>query len=131
MAQLMPDDAVIALLHFSLPAEEAQLTFTADRETIHRVFYDLRQEAPEALGQLRFRKRYLFPESRALDQALSNLEATGLLRRKNEAPRLYFVGKAIHHAYERFVAERLQQSDIEEVRFEKLAASFLRSVSEA
>lgn len=129
MAQLIPDDVVIALLHF-LPEEGAEPTFTADREAIHNTLNSLRKTYPEFLGSLRFRKRYLFPESRTLDQALSNLEASGLLQRKNEEPRIYFVIKEIHDAYNHFVKKRLKDSKIDESRVQELAKSFSKSLSE-
>lgn len=119
---LLADDALVALLHF-FAQKKGRKTFTADREKLHQVFYQLRCKDPEVLASISFRKRVFFPESAALDQALSNLEATGLLERRNESPRKYFVLQSIHKAYESIECD-LGNLGVDCKRFVPLAEQF-------
>ena len=106
MDYLAPEDIISAILHF-LPRDKRR--FTADRESLHKFFYDARKKYPELLQNIRFRERYPFPESRALDQALANFEAAGLLSRKNDSPKYYYVENEIDHYFEVFAKVRLRR----------------------
>lgn len=114
---LQPDDVLIAVLYHVGKGQE----FTADRERLHRIFFQLKQQHRDCLAPIRFRDRGLFPESAGLDQALSNLEATGLLLRKNDAPRFYYVQEALRQAYEQFVQPRLQRLRFHTGQFQDIA----------
>jgi len=120
MPAVRPDDVVIAILHFAFPEAQPSAQFTADRERLHRAFHNLRNLDPGALVGLGFRTKHLFPESRALDQAISNLESTGLLERRNEEPREYFVMKDLHTAYDARTRKRLAAARIGRSRCEVL-----------
>jgi hypothetical protein len=71
------------------------------------MFFRLRMEFPEQLAPLTFRGKGFFPESLALDQALSNLEASRLLHRQNAAPLVYEIDPEIEDCYTTFVEKRL------------------------
>jgi len=129
MPSLTPDETLIALLYFLGDPNRSVIKFRADREAIHRAIYNLRESDPKALRSLPFRQRYFFPESYSLDQALANLEATGLLERRNDEPRYYFVVPALREAFLDFVAGSLKRDRIRPRRFEKLASSFALAVS--
>ena len=87
-------------------------SFTANRKELHEAFHALREEFPQLLLTLRFRDRGSFPESLGLDQALTNLEASRLLHRKNAAPRFYEIDPELETAYARFVRERLLSRNV-------------------
>jgi hypothetical protein len=128
MDALLPDDALVAVLHYF--AEAGKSRFTADRQRLHEAFYELRQEHPDALASVGFRRRCFFPESSALDQALMNLEATGLLERQNLEPRWYSVKQVeVQEAFGRYVRREIDRAGIELAEFEKLAADFSRRVA--
>lgn len=115
-----PDDVVIAVLH-GLWRERGVKQFTADREQLHRAFFALKQQTPELFAPLQFREKGLFPESEALDQALANLEASGLLRRHNETPRCYLIQEQLGDAFSRFVSHRLQAMALDEASIDRAA----------
>ena len=125
MSTVLADEVLIAILHF-FRADMKCDKFTADREILHNAFFELRQQDPDALAGIGFRERYLFHESAALDQALSNLEATGLLERKNEAPRWYFLSDELDEAFNHNVRPSLEKSRIKPERFKPLAKSFAK-----
>ncbi len=115
-----PDDVVIAVLH-ELWRERGVQQFTADREQLHRAFFALKQRIPKLFAPLQFREKGLFPESEALDQALANLEASGLLRRHNEAPRCYLIQEQLGDSFSRFVSQRLEVAVLDEASIDEAA----------
>lgn len=123
---IFPDDIVIAILHY---VKTGNRSFTADRETLHRTFFNLKEIDPKSMKVLGFRDRGMFPESTELDQAFSNLEATGLLRRRNEAPRCYFIQDELDGAYRDFVSKRIRSVGIKNTQVKKLAADFFAKCS--
>lgn len=123
---IFPDDIVIALLH---RVKTGNRSFTADREKLHRIFFDLKSIDPKCMKVLGFRDRGLFPESTELDQVFSNLEATGLLQRQNEAPRCYFIQKELDSAYRAFVSKRIKSAGIKNTQVKKLAECFIAACS--
>ncbi len=111
--QLMPDDILVAIL-YCLPERGNMRKFTADRERLHRAFYGLRDTFPELLADFRFRNRDGNMECDALDQALSNLEASGLLRRQNDTPKYYIVQEGLIRAFTKFVRPILSAKAVDE-----------------
>lgn len=125
--RLAADDIIIALLKF---AEIDGDAFTSDRETIHRAIYSLKEENPKVMANFNFRNRELFPESSELDQALSNLDSCGLIKRYNNAPRYYERNRdMISAAYDKFSKGLLVENGIEISDVEKLAKSFVEHIS--
>jgi len=98
------DDVVLAILYHLRPRSES---FTANREQLHRAFFEMKKAFPSELSELAFRNKGFFPESPGLDQALANLEASGLLHRMNESPLFYEIDPEINDSYTRFVRKRL------------------------
>ncbi len=119
---LLPDDLVIAVLHY---IKTRKRRFTADRERLHELFFDLKSEDPTPLKCLGFRERGLWPESSELDQAFANLEATGLLRRQNDTPRFYFIDPELDKAFRESVRSQMKSAQIEPARIRKLADTFI------
>jgi hypothetical protein len=87
---------------------------TADRETLHRVFYGVRERHPGVMALFSFRERELFPESSQLDQALSNLDAAGLISRRSPAPRFYRFEDPLVSCYKKFSKDLLRDAGIDE-----------------
>ena len=75
-----------------------------------------------------FRERELFPESVQLDQALSNLDATGLISRQNLTPRFYYFEDSLDSSYTKFSKEILHAAGIEEEEIEKVATHISKLV---
>ncbi|MFX0200950.1 MAG: hypothetical protein ACFFCW_32930 [Candidatus Hodarchaeota archaeon] len=123
---IFPDDIVIAILHH---VKTGDRSFTADREKLHRTFFRLKNSDPKSMKVLGFRDRGMFPESTELDQAFSNLEATGLLQRQNENPRCYFIQKELDGAYQDFVSKRIKSVGIKNTQVKKLAEDFIAECS--
>jgi len=97
---------------------------TADRETLHRVFYKMKQGHPKLMDVFSFREREHFPESTQLDQALSNLDAAGLISRQNLAPRYYRFENPLVSSYDKFSKGILADAGIEEEEIEAAAREF-------
>jgi hypothetical protein len=124
MSGIVADDVLVGVLHY-LPIGEARC-FTADRQSLQDAFHTLKMRFPTTLRVIGFRSAGGFTESAALDQAFSNLEATGLLQRQNNEPRFYFVQQVVDEAYERFAAVRLRGAGIDEAQLRRLAEEFTR-----
>jgi len=123
---IFPDDIVISILHH---VKTGDRSFTADREKLHRTFFHLKSIDPKSMKVLGFRDRGMFPESVELDQAFSNLEATGLLLRKNDAPLCYFIQEELDGAYRAFVSKRIKSVGIKDTQVKKLAEDFIAKCS--
>ena len=123
MQKLFADEVLIAILYF-LP--ENKRKFKADREILHNALFDFKSDYPKIFSEIQFRQRYLFYESLSLDQALSNLEATGLLERRNESPKLYYVSDELKKAFKTFVSKRLKECKFNNNLFEEIAGKFIR-----
>lgn len=96
--------------------------FSADRETLHRAFYSARTKFPNVLSIFTFRQREQFPESEQLDQALSNLDATGLISRQNLTPRYYVLETtALQSGYDKFSKKILSGHGISESQLDEIA----------
>lgn len=132
VAELYADDLLIAILYHALetPQLKKEPRFSADREFLHNTFFLLKQTAPDLLKPFRFREKGFFRESAALDQALSNLEATQLLTRHNDSPRYYFVHDSLKEAFDDFVAPALRAAQVSAENIKKLADTFVNSESE-
>jgi len=100
---LMPltaEDIVVGIFYHLKKNKVSKLP--ADRESLHRWFFTLKQEIPKIMKVFVFRDREQFPESPQLDQALSNLDASGLISRHNLSPRYYIFEKPLEDSYGRF-----------------------------
>lgn len=113
------DDVVVGLLAL---VRASECTFTADREFLHRAFSALKVGFEAPLASLTFRSKGAFPESLDLDQALCNLEAAGLLHRKNQAPRFYEIDAVVPEAYARFAHRRLESLGIDDATMQSMAS---------
>lgn len=69
--QLFPEDTLISIFHY-FPKEIKE--FTADREIIHRAFYEVSRNYPNIFKGFAFNMDKLFPTCLNLDQALHNLK---------------------------------------------------------
>lgn len=87
---------------------------TADREILHKAFYAVKVKFPDKMTTFTFREREQFPESAQLDQALSNLDATGLISRQNLTPRYYLFEDPLVSTYDTFSKKILASSGISE-----------------
>ena len=105
--KLLPDDLIVAVFH-GLEGTAGGRTLTGDRQRLHEAFRQLQPDYPELLSGFRFRNRDGRMESDALDQALSNLEASGLLRRCGTSPTCYEIQPQLDKNYDRFVSPVLR-----------------------
>ncbi|MDA8305492.1 MAG: hypothetical protein M0Z81_01475 [Deltaproteobacteria bacterium] len=103
---------------------------TADRESLHRAFSDAKRDNPEVMKIFKFREREVFPESNQLDQALSNLDAAGVITRQNLTPRYYRFEKHLAACYDKFSKEILKTAGIDELEMKKIAHNLLSRLSE-
>lgn len=116
------EDVIIGIFYYM--KKEQKDKFTADREKLHRAFHLAQKDYPEALSIFCFRERELFPESVELDQALSNLDATGLISRQNLTPRFYCFDDSLDSNYNDFSKDILDSAGIREIDLKK-AATYL------
>jgi hypothetical protein len=76
---MFADDVVVLVLSGLGP----NTTFTTNEETIHEAFYQLSIEHPTEFESFFFNKDGIYPFSSQIDQALFNLEQSGILRKHN------------------------------------------------
>lgn len=125
---LMPltaEDVVSGIFYYFKKHNHEVLS--ADREKLHRAFYEIKEKYPEAMSTFTFRVREQFPESSQLDQALSNLDAAGMITRQNMAPRYYHLESALDNSYMKFSKKILEDSGITGTTIEKVAKEIEQS----
>jgi hypothetical protein len=128
---LMPltaEDVVSGIFYYMKQHKKEILS--ADREKIHSTFYDIKVKYPDAMRLFTFRNREQFPESSQLDQALSNLDASGLITRQNMTPRYYHLESALDNSYEKFSKQLLKNAGIDEIIVETIAREVERVVAD-
>lgn len=108
---LTADDVLVGILH-ELRKEVAGVRLTTDRQQLHTAFAELQKRFAWMTPMFSFRQREAFPESPELDQALSNLDATGLISRYNQTPRYYTLGEGLDVCYDTFSKHILDQAGI-------------------
>ena len=119
---LMPmtaEDVVTGIFYHLKQHKKCKLT--ADRETLHKAFFPLKTKFPDIMSVFTFRDREQFPESTQLDQALSNLDAAGLISRQNLTPRYYLFENPLMSSYDRFSRRILTNAGITETAIEAVA----------
>ncbi|MFA6411783.1 MAG: hypothetical protein WCW53_03735 [Syntrophales bacterium] len=126
---LMPmtaEDVVVGIFYYMKKHNAPKLT--ADRETLHRAFHTVSEKHPDVMASFSFRQRELFPESKQLDQALSNLDATGLISRQNLTPRYYLFEDPLVQSYKKSSKKILHAAGINEAKIETVAADIAKLV---
>lgn len=108
---LTADDVLVGILH-EIWAKDNSVRITADRERLHRAFESLKADFTSLMDEFSFRRRETFAESAELDQALSNLDAAGILSRYNMTPRYYTVSQGLDVCYTRFVQQTLREAGV-------------------
>ena len=121
------EDVVVGIFHYMKKHHKDKLT--ADREKLHRAFYETYMKFPHVMSLFTFRQRELFPESIQLDQALSNLDATGIISRQNLTPRYYQLEEPLDRSYNMFSKDILIGAGIDESDIEKVAVDIERLLS--
>ncbi len=119
---LMPltaEDVVSGIFYYMKQHKKDILS--ADREKLHSTFYEIKRKYPTVMGLFTFRKREQFPESSQLDQALSNLDASGMITRQNMTPRYYHLENALDSSYEKYSKPLLLSAGIKEAIVEDIA----------
>lgn len=117
----MPMTAEDVVVGIFCQIEQHIKKITADRETLHRAFFETKRIFPEVMSLFTFRQREQFPESEELDQALSNLDAAGLITRQNLTPRYYCFETSLSSSYGRFSSTILSSHGIDESKLQKAA----------
>jgi hypothetical protein len=126
---LSPGETVVAVLHYYRETTK-EVKLTADREALQRAFYGLRKSHVGIVNSVAFVNRGLFPESTRLDQAISNMEAAGLLRRFNRTPRFYEIQESLEEAFEKYVKPKLTKAKIAESVMTEISTEFSKHVRE-
>ncbi|HPJ69059.1 MAG TPA: hypothetical protein PLQ82_13795 [Desulfobacteraceae bacterium] len=117
---LTAEDIVVGIFYF-MKKNATMKRVTADREKLHRAFHVAKIDYPEVLSIFSFRKREIFSESAQLDQALSNLDATGLISRQNLTPRYYCFEDSLDRGYTNFSKRIIESAGIKEEDIQKVA----------
>lgn len=116
MRMPMTAEDIIVSIFFHLQRESkkrnAPQKITADRKTLHNEFFQLQQSHRNIMKVFTFRGREIFPESVQLDQALSNLDATGQISRQNFAPRYYQFEETLGSSYNKYSKQILARNGI-------------------
>lgn len=121
------EDLVLGIFYY-LKEKKGALKLTADREKLHRAFFDATNKHSEMMSLFSFRQRELFPESNQLDQALSNLDATGLISRRNQTPKFYYFEEPLETSYKSFSKKILNESGFDDVKIETVALDIAAQV---
>lgn len=119
MMPMTAEDIVVGIMYHIKRHSVPKIT--ADRETLHRAFSEAKNKFPLIMSTFIFREREQFSESEQLDQALSNLDATGLISRQNLTPRYYCFEDALTSSYDRFSKQILFEHGIDEAQIEAAA----------
>jgi len=120
------EDVVVGIFYYIEKQKATKLT--ADREKLHRAFFSVRAKHPEMMSFFSFRNRELFPESAQLDQALSNLDATGLISRRNQTPKYYYFEEPLKKSYKKFSRNTLLSAGFKEAEVETVANDIAKLV---
>jgi hypothetical protein len=108
---LTADDVLVGVLYeWRKVAGDDRLT--ADRQLLHKAFEEVKTSFKEMMSVFNFRQRETFAESAELDQALSNLDATGLISLYNQTPRCYMLGESLNVCFESFSKDILGHAGI-------------------
>ncbi|MEN6437499.1 MAG: hypothetical protein ABFD97_02840 [Syntrophobacter sp.] len=121
------EDIIVGIFYHLRQADCEKVT--ADREILHRAFFKAKVDFPQVMKMFSFRQRELFPESVQLDQALSNLDATGLISRQNVTPRYYRFEQPLTTSYKRFSEKILDKAGIAEEDIRRVANEIQRLTS--
>jgi len=119
---LMPltaDDVVVGIFYYLKQNDKNKLT--ADREKLHRIFFEMKEKYPIVMNVFGFRDREHFPESAQLDQALSNLDASGLISRQNHAPKYYYFQDPLASSFDKYSKTILAHAGIVEEDLQAIA----------
>ena len=122
------EDVIVGILFHMKKRKINRLT--ADREKLHSAFYKMRDKYPQVMSFFSFREREVFPESIQLDQALSNLDATGLISRQNLTPRYYSFEDSLGNSYKNILKYILPAAGIKEDQLKKLADNIAELVKD-
>jgi hypothetical protein len=120
------EDIIISVFYHLQQESKKRRTpqkITADRKILHSAFYELQQSHRQVMKLFSFREREVFPESDQLDQALSNLDATGLISRQNFAPRYYQFEGPLGNSYKKFSKRILVHNGVNEQEIQDIAHS--------
>lgn len=113
------EDIVVGIFNYLKSDNVSRVT--SDREKLHRAFFRIKEKNPEKMSVFTFREREQFPESMQLDQALSNLDAAGLISRQNLTPRYYCFEEPLINSYVSFSKKILEDDGISEKMIESFA----------
>jgi hypothetical protein len=113
------EDMLVGIFYYMKKKETSKLT--ADREKLHRAFFDATAKHTNMKSLFSFRERELFPESPQLDQALSNLDATGLISRRNLTPKYYFFEEPLEDSYINISKNILLKAGFDDTQIETVA----------
>jgi hypothetical protein len=122
---MTPEDIVVGVFYQMMQDKKTRLT--SDREQLHNAFFLAHKNYPEIMSQFTFRRREFFSESVQLDQALSNLDATGLISRQNLTPKYYQIETPLKKSYKLFSKEILNKAGVNIKDIKKIAQSIEES----
>lgn len=121
-------DDIITGIFYRIHQQSTDL-ITADRERLHKAFYKIKEDSPEIMLEFTFREREVFPESTQLDQALSNLDAAGLISRQNCTPKYYKFETPLSVSYEKFTKKILGEAGIEDSLIDSAASYIIQELA--
>lgn len=121
MQMPMTAEDVLVSIFYCLQQKKRIKEVTADRERLHRAFFSAKEKYPKIMQLFTFREREFFRESTQLDQALSNLDATGLISRQNLTPRWYRFENPLENSYNKFSKNILVNAGIAEEEIQPVA----------
>lgn len=123
------EDVIVGIFYYMKQNHIPKLS--ADREILHRAFFHISAKYPKMKPLFSFRQRELFPESTQLDQALSNLDATGLISRQNLTPKYYCFEEPLENSYKNFSVKILKEAGIDEASINNMADDIKIMVQDA
>lgn len=120
------EDLIVGIFYYMKKQRTPKLT--ADREKLHRAFFNACEKHHDVMSLFSFRQRELFPESPQLDQALSNLDATGLISRRNLTPKHYYLEESLDKSYKNFSKKILHEAGFKEAEIKIVAMDIANAV---
>jgi hypothetical protein len=119
-----PSDVLVAIAHY-LP--RGRRSFIYPSGGFYTFFQIQKEKHPQTLSQLSFNNSDIFTQSEELQQAVTNLIASGMLIWSTKAPQHYHFSQDCEKSFEKFVSKRLCKRKLSEI--EAIAQEFDSSIA--
>lgn len=120
------DDVLVGIFYF-IHKQKPDIKLSGAYQKIHECFYAAVRPEKKLNKYFLFRNRGFFPECNSLDQALSNLYATGIISRCGLSG-YYVINESVKGCYKRFSEKLLTNRGISKNIVRKLAIKIMNEL---